>query len=67
MVWVPQWCLLAFNIQRAFKKQIVEETNRKVIFNIATLQRQKLSHDWIIIIKGLYYDLCIGVQVVAIL
>lgn len=54
-------------MQHAFKKQIVEETNRKVIFNIAALQRQKKSHDWIIIIKGLYYDLCIGVQVVAIL
>ena len=54
-------------MQHAFKKQIVEETNRKVIFNIAALQRQKPSHDWIIIINGLYYDLCIGVQVVAIL
>lgn len=50
-----------------FKKQIAEKTNRKVIFNVAALQRKKPSHDRMIIISGLYYDLCIGVQVVAIL
>lgn len=54
-------------MQCAFKKQIVEKANRKVIFNVAALQRNKTPHDWMIVISNLYYDLCIEVQVVAIL